>query len=113
MLNYRFNQHLVVCQEKKSIYCGFNIKSIKIQMQLDQNPVFRKTITPWYDSNFACWALIIIMIFISVFAIAGILVASDSPHFQEHAWFPAFLAFLCLALIVKIFLRVKRRSKNN
>ncbi|RLC01201.1 MAG: hypothetical protein DRH34_09520 [Deltaproteobacteria bacterium] len=82
-------------------------------MQLDQNPFFRKTITPWYDSNFACWTLITLMLFVFVFAVAGIFVGSVNPNFYEHVWFPCFLAFLSLTLVIKIFLRLKRRSKNN
>jgi hypothetical protein len=108
-----FNQHIVVCQEKKSIYCGFNTNKTEIQMQLDQNPFFRKAITPWYDSNFACWTLIFIMIFVFAFAIAGVFVSSANPNFHEHVWFPGFLAFLSLFLVIKIFFRLKRRSKNN
>ncbi|MBC2704710.1 hypothetical protein [Desulfobacula sp.] len=82
-------------------------------MQLDQNPFFRKTITPWYDSNFACWTLITILFFVFVFAIAGIFVGSDNQNFHEHVWFPGFLAFLSLFVVVKIFLRLKKRSKND
>ncbi|MDA3788995.1 MAG: hypothetical protein PF503_10965 [Desulfobacula sp.] len=82
-------------------------------MQLDQNPFFRKTITSWYDSNFVCQTIIVIMIFIFAFAIAGIIVGSGNPHFKEHVWFPAILAFLSLILAIKLFLKVKRRSKNN
>ncbi|MBW2654151.1 MAG: hypothetical protein JRC91_04220 [Deltaproteobacteria bacterium] len=82
-------------------------------MQLDKNPFFRKTITPWYDSNFACWTLITILFFVVVFAIAGVFVGSDNPAFQEHVWFPGFLAFLSLFLVIKIFLRLKNRSKND
>jgi len=82
-------------------------------MRLDQSPFFRKTITSWYDSNFVCQTIIITMIFIFVFAIAGIIVGSGNPYFKEHVWFPALLAFLSLILVIKIFLRVKRRSKNN
>lgn len=82
-------------------------------MQLDQNPFFRKTITSWYDSNFVCQTIIVIMIFIFAFAIAGIIVASGNPYFKEHVWFPVLLAFLSLILAIKLFLKVKRRSKNN
>jgi uncharacterized MAPEG superfamily protein len=81
-------------------------------MQLDQNPFFRKNITPWYDSNFACRILMISMVFIFAFAITGIIVAFNSPYFREHVWFPGFLAFLSLFLMVKILLRLNRRSKN-
>ena len=50
-------------------------------MQLDQNPFFRKTITPWYDSNFTCWALIWAMGVVFCFAVGGIIVASNDPRF--------------------------------
>ncbi|MFH2058781.1 MAG: hypothetical protein ABIJ59_07765 [Pseudomonadota bacterium] len=82
-------------------------------MQLDPNPFFRKTITPWYDSNFTCWSLIIFMVFIFAFALSGILTGLGTPEFQKHIWFPAFLAVLSLFLAIKIFLRLRRRSKNN
>ncbi|NOX33543.1 MAG: hypothetical protein GXP56_07370 [Deltaproteobacteria bacterium] len=82
-------------------------------MQLDQNPFFRKAITPWYDSNFACWLLIFIMVFVFAFAIVGVIVGSGNLDFKEHVWFPGFLSFLSLFLVVKIFFRLKKRSKNN
>lgn len=82
-------------------------------MQLDQNPFFRKTITPWYDSNPACWILISLLILVLIFAGAGIYVGSATPQFAPHAWFPGLLAFLSLFLIIKIYLRVKRRDRNN
>jgi hypothetical protein len=62
-------------------------------MQLDQNPFFRKQITSWYDSNFACWTIMV-------------------EKFQEYIGFPTFLSVLCLFLVLKIALRIKRRSKN-
>lgn len=82
-------------------------------MQLDQNPFFRKVITPWYDSNFSCWVLIAALSPVFIFAAGGIFVALGTPQFQSHAWLPAFLAFLCLFLIIKIYLRLRRRAKNN
>lgn len=82
-------------------------------MQLYQDPFFRKTITSWYDSNFVCWTIIVMMIFIFTFAIAGIIVGSGNPYFQEHVWFPAFLAFLSLFLVVKMSLRLKGNARNN
>ncbi|OGR11195.1 MAG: hypothetical protein A3J85_07730 [Desulfobacula sp. RIFOXYA12_FULL_46_16] len=81
-------------------------------MQLDQNPFFRKPITTWYDSNFACWATMIMMIFIFIFAMAGIIVGSGTEGFREYVWFPTLLSFLCLCLVLKIALRIKNRSKN-
>jgi len=82
-------------------------------MQLDQNPFFRKTITSWYDSSFACWLLIIMMFFVFVFALAGMIVVSKEPGFVEHIWFPGLLAFLSGFLMIKVFIRLRIRSKND
>jgi len=82
-------------------------------MQLDPNPFFRKSITPWYDSNFICWALIIVMLFVFAFAIFGIVVASNNINFIEHVWFPYFLAFLSLFLVIKIFFRLRKRFQTD
>ncbi len=82
-------------------------------MQLDQNPFFRKAITSWYDSSFACWTLIGMMFFVFVFALAGMMVASGEPDFAEHLWFPGFLAFLSGFLVLKVFIRIGVRSKND
>lgn len=83
------------------------------QMQLDQNPFFRKAITPWYDSNFACWTLIYAMIFVFVFALSGIFIGAAHAEFARHSWFPGLLAFLSFFLVVKIYLRVKKRARND
>ncbi len=80
-------------------------------MQLDQSPFFRKTIPSWYDSTFACWLLILGMIFVFLFALTGIRVATGEPDFDRHAWFPGFLAFLSGFLVVKVYIRLKIRTK--
>ena len=81
-------------------------------MQLDQNPFFRKPITSWYDSNYVCWAMMVMMVFVFIFAMAGIIVGSGTGEFQEYVWFPVFLSFVSLFLVLKIALRIKHRSKN-
>ena len=83
-----------------------------MQMQLYEPLFFRKPITPWYDSILACRILIASMISVFAFALTGIFVGSNNPDFQELVWFPGFLSFLSLFLVVKIFLRLKRRWKN-
>jgi hypothetical protein len=82
-------------------------------MHLDQNPFFRKPITSWYDSNFACWILVGAMILILAFALVGVGVASSNPAFQKHIWFPGLLGFLSIFLVLKVFFRIHNRSKNN
>lgn len=81
-------------------------------MQLDKTLSFRKAITPWYDSNFTCWALILFMILVCLFAFCGIMVGLSSPDLQKHVWFPCFLEGLSLFLVTKVYVRLRHRSKN-
>jgi hypothetical protein len=82
-------------------------------MQLDQNPFFRKAITSWYDSSLACWLLIVMMLFVFVFSLAGGIVVLEEPDFREHLWFPGLLVFLSGFLVLKVFIRLRIRSKND
>lgn len=81
-------------------------------MQLDQNPFFRKTITPWYDSNFACWVLIWSMVLVFCFAVGGVIVSGDDPRLAPHIWFPLLLAGLSGFLVVKVYVRLNNRINN-
>jgi len=81
-------------------------------MQPDQNPFFRKPIVPWYDTNFACWAIIILMVPVFAFAAVGIITGYRVQAFHDHIWFPAFLGFLSLFLMIKTGLRLKKRLKT-
>lgn len=82
-------------------------------MHLEQNPFFRKTITPWYDANFACWIVMGVMIPVFLLALAGMAVAWSDPDLAEHVWFPSALAGLSFFLVVKTGVRLWRRSKND
>ena len=82
-------------------------------MHLDQNPFFRKAITPWYDSNPACWIVMGFLFLVFVFALTGLAVASADPALEEHVWFPGLLAFLSFFLTIKIFFRMRRRFNND
>lgn len=82
-------------------------------MHLDQNPFFRKTITSWYDSSPACWILMGFLFLVFAFALTGMAVASADPALEEHVWFPGLLAFLAFFLKMKIFLRMRRRFRND
>jgi hypothetical protein len=82
-------------------------------MQFNNNPVFRKAIVPWYDSNPLCRTLIFAMLVVFAFSIDGIVVALNNQEFVEHVWFPGLLACLSLFLVIKIFFRLKTRSKSD
>ena len=82
-------------------------------MQLDQNPFFRKTITPWYDSTVACWMRIAAMTVVFCFAVGGVVVASGNPEFSPHGWFPGMLCGLSGFLVVKVYLRLRHRAGSD
>jgi hypothetical protein len=82
-------------------------------MRLDQNPVFRKVIVPWYDSEMACLVVIIIMGMVIFFGFAGISVARDNFVYQEHIWLPILLVALSGGVIISITIRlIKRYSQR-
>jgi hypothetical protein len=78
-------------------------------MRLDQNPVFRKVIVPWYDSETLCLIVIVCMGLVFFFGITGILVARDHLVFQKHIWVPILLVLLSGSVIVSIAIRLAKR----
>ncbi|OQY00468.1 MAG: hypothetical protein B6I26_07805 [Desulfobacteraceae bacterium 4572_130] len=79
-------------------------------MQLDENPIFRKIIISWYDSNIFCWIFIIFSTVILIFSLIGIKVALDNTLYNNYVWVPGLLGGLCFIVIVKIIIRLIRRS---
>ena len=80
-------------------------------MQIDQNPFFRKPITPWYDSKFVCILLLVIMIPVFFFSLVGISVALTDPAFGDHVWFPVILAGFSAFVAARTLVRMRARSK--
>lgn len=78
-------------------------------MRLDQNPVFRKVIVPWYDSEMACLIMIILMGVVVFFGFAGLSVARNNPAYQEHIWVPFLLIAMSGGVIISITIRLIRR----
>ncbi|MFC1815170.1 hypothetical protein ACFL0M_04340 [Thermodesulfobacteriota bacterium] len=78
-------------------------------MRLDQNPVFRKVIVPWYDSDAACFIVIICMGFVLLFGFAGFSVAREEAGYHAHIWVPALLVAMCAGVIVSTVIRLTKR----
>ena len=81
-------------------------------MRLDQNPFFRRTIIPWYDSNLLCSIFIAICVVTLVFAVIGINVALANQAFSGFVWLPSSMAFLSLFVIIKILIKLIKRRQN-
>ena len=85
-------------------------------MLYDQNPVHRKLIIPWYDSQAACLMVLIFTLLVFLFAGLGISVAGENLAFRNKIWLPVLLLILSGSVIVltsiRLFKRWKHRSNN-
>lgn len=78
-------------------------------MRLDQNPVFRKVIVPWYDSEIACLAVIVFMGLVVLFGLAGLSVVRERVQFQGYAWVPILLIVMSAAVTLSTTIRLIKR----
>jgi uncharacterized membrane protein len=78
-------------------------------MRLDPNPLFRRAIIPWYDSNALCWVLVAAMVVLVYFSITGIVVAHSNPAYNGFVWVPWVLLVLSLVLALSISWRLIQR----
>lgn len=78
-------------------------------MALDQNPVFRKVIVPWYDAEAACLFVIMTMFVTFLFGIAGISVARETGEFNDYIWIALLITLLSCGVIITTTIRLIRR----
>lgn len=78
-------------------------------MRLEQNPVFRNVIVPWYDSETACFIMIFVVGLISLFALTGLSVALNHPIYYPFRWVPMLLLVMCGGVILSVSARLLKR----
>ena len=78
-------------------------------MRLEQNPLFRKKIFPWYDSNIACIIMIGFLFIIFLFGITGIFEAYETIENHQHIWVPGILVIMSGGTIASILVRMIKR----
>jgi hypothetical protein len=76
---------------------------------MDSKPVYRKVISPWYDSESLCSCVITLMLLALLFAIAGIFVAGEHPVWSAYMWVPILLAGLSAWVLFTTSVRLVRR----
>jgi hypothetical protein len=81
-------------------------------MRLDPNPLFRRVITPWYDSPAVCWIVLLAMLAVIFFSWAGLWVALSNDAFRGHAWMPILILVLSLFVFWATFYRMLRRHSG-
>ena len=78
-------------------------------MTREKNPVFRRVIIPWYDSDRVCWVIVGFMAATAVFSVVGLLVAFEEPAFQSYFWLPLLLLLLSTGVATATVIRLCRR----
>ncbi|MDJ0915447.1 MAG: hypothetical protein QNI95_17895 [Desulfobacterales bacterium] len=78
-------------------------------MQIDQNPLFRKVIAPWYDSEAACFTVAFLMLIVILFAVTGLFVASENEKYHSYLWVPLLLLALSTFVLVSTAVRLIKR----
>jgi hypothetical protein len=78
-------------------------------MRLDSNPLFRKTVAPWYDGNFACWLGLVFLLVIVLFAVLGIMVARQYSAYRGYQWVPWLLLVPSVLVMLSVAWRLAGR----
>ena len=103
---------MLLCVNKKiNILCYLRTAALPDggSMRLDSKPVYRKVISPWYDSESLCFCVITFMLLAFFFAIAGIFVAGEHPVWSVYMWVPVLLAGLSAWVLFTTSVRLVRR----
>jgi Mg2+ and Co2+ transporter CorA len=78
-------------------------------MKLDQPPVYRKIIVPWYDSETMCLVAVIFLFPVLLLGLVGINVADNTQQYHAYLWMPVLLTVLSAGVIISITFRLIRR----
>ncbi len=78
-------------------------------MRFDEKPIFRKIIVPWYDSETTCLLLILFMVLVFLFGIAGLSVSSEIVEYNDFIWVPILLILLSGWVVVSTMIRLIKR----
>ena len=82
-------------------------------MRIDQNPLFREVIVPWYDSESACYIIIFFMVLVFLFGFAGISATRENIAYHEYVWVPVLLVLMSGGVIISTTIRlIKRYSRR-
>lgn len=81
-------------------------------MKLDQSVFYRTRITPWHDSDPACWILIFFAGVVFLFALTGIDTATSRPEFRNCLWVPITLAGISILILINVLVRMGTRNRS-
>jgi len=79
-------------------------------MALNLNPVFRKNVAPWYDTEVACHIQMAFMVIVILFSIVGLFTVLDSPAFNNFFAIPVLLFLLSGYVLISTKIRLVKRN---
>ena len=80
-------------------------------MRIEQNPLFRKVIVPWYNSKAACRVIIICTLFTLLFGLIGISTANATESYNDYIWIPVVLTVLSGIVLTAAIIRLVKQYK--
>lgn len=78
-------------------------------MKFNRGPVYRRSIYPWYDTEWACIAAIGLTSIVLFFGIIGISVAMERYKYHSFVWLPVLITFLSGIVIIINAIRLVRK----
>jgi integral membrane sensor domain MASE1 len=79
---------------------------------MNESPVFRKAIQPWYDTTAVCTLLCLLMAGVFLFGLKGVLIAVKNEAYQPYLWLPLLLIVLSALVFISIGIRLFRRRSG-
>lgn len=80
-------------------------------MRYDEKPIYRKLIVPWYDSQKICLVVILLMLLVFLFALAGVSIVGESPEHRTKIWLPTLLLVMSASVIISTAARLIKRIR--
>lgn len=79
-------------------------------MHLDQSPIYRREIVPWYDADWIGWIVVCFMLATFAFGMTGVSVARENPAFRSFLWLPLVLVSASVLVIITTVSRLLGRN---
>jgi len=95
-----------------SIFFKSNFITADRMMRIDQTPVYRKSIAPWYDSEAVCIGVIVFMLIVFMFGFFGISVARENVQYHGYVWIAVLLVVMSGGVIFSTTMRLMKRHSR-
>jgi len=79
-------------------------------MSLKKEPILRKQIFPWYDTDTMCWMFMILMILVLGFGITGFTVSLELAEYSDFYWVPGLIIVLSSYVVLSLAVRLINRN---